>query len=194
MRSEPICPRHRRSAVWLTFGSSPSLMIREPFGHLSLMSLRASRRPAEEKMSPSDCTDQVTTPPVAVSRVKAASCPQPAVTRATIRVVRGARILRWDIMRRRAVLTVFPIKGLRCSIEPSCRMYLLAKSRILPQMTGSPQYHVPQCSRRAHISPTRLEDSEEDHRPRRHLELWLSPPRSRDCLAEGTAIQWVPGM
>src|SRR5690349_5169483 len=52
-------------------------MIRDPFGHLSFISLRASRRPADERMSPSACTDQVTTPPAGVSRIIVASWPQP---------------------------------------------------------------------------------------------------------------------
>ena len=77
MRSFPIWPRHSRSAVRLTFGISPSLIVREPFGHFSLMIRSASRRPADESMSPSECTDHVATPPVDVSRVNEASCPHP---------------------------------------------------------------------------------------------------------------------
>src|SRR5687767_1389896 len=43
----------------------------------------ASRRPADERISPSDCTDQVANPPVAVSYVRVASCPQAANDNAT---------------------------------------------------------------------------------------------------------------
>src|SRR5678815_2981360 len=52
------------------------------------MSRSASRRPADERISPSDCTDQVTTPPVAVSRVKLASCPQLLNTALSITISR----------------------------------------------------------------------------------------------------------
>lgn len=154
------------------------------------MSRSASRRPAEERTSASDCTDQVATPPVAVSRVKVASCPQ--LVRETQIITRSGQILHRDMSLRSNALTCCLRKGLNRFIEPfepSCRRFVVVTFRILPHSTGNLQCRARQCSKCADISPSRLEDYGEDLQSRPHWRLWSSLRQSLDYLVEGTAIQ-----
>ena len=165
MRSVPICGPQARSAALLTFGTSPSLTIRKPAGHLLCMMRCASCRPVEAKTSDSDCMENVTRPPASVSRCRDASCPQAA----TLMVIMARALARTNVLMPSALVEIGSRMATLSTTWARYRRYPLPRFHSLRRMKGNRQYPGLRFSRHGHKPHAPWGNSWEDHRRRR---LW----------------------